>query len=509
GLTTNRGMAPLAKIAHTTGFTFTPAATHHANGARLHTNSWGDDTTTAYNASCVAIDTFERSNEDDLTFFAVTNLSALKNPENAKNLIAVGASQNGAGANSFCSGGAGPTADGRRKPEIYAPGCSIVSAGTSSCNTAQMTGTSMACPAVTGGSALVREYFMDGFYPSGTATPADAFTPTGALVKAIVLNGGQDMTGIAGYPSNQEGWGRILLDDSLYFATDAKHLWLDDVRHSPGGLTTGASAVYSLPVLSASQPLKITLVFCDVAGTNGAANPVVNDLNLTVTEPNGTTVYRGNVFSAGQSTTGGVSDAKNNVERVIRTSPAVGAWTIQLDGANVPAGGPQGYAIVASGDIAPPGTCTGSISTYCTAKFNSLFCLPAIQGTGTPSASAGFGFIVSGSQVLNNKPGLLLYGVNGRAAAPFTGGTLCVASPIKRTPAMNSGGSPPGGGDDCSGVYAIDFNAFTVGALGGTPLVGLQVPGTQVNTQFWGRDNGFQAPNNTTLTDGLEFTQCP
>ncbi|HUR27572.1 MAG TPA: S8 family serine peptidase, partial [Planctomycetota bacterium] len=426
GSTAGRGMAPLAKIAHSSTFTWTPATTHHNNGARLHTNSWGDDSTTSYNSLCVAIDSFQRSNEDDLAYFAATNTSSLKNPENAKNLLAVGASQNGAGANSFCSGGSGPTADGRRKPEVFSPGCNVVSAGTSSCSTASMTGTSMACPSVTGGGALIREYFMKGFYPSGAAVPGDAFTPSGALIKAVEINGAQDMTGIAGYPSNQEGWGRILLDDSLYFATDAVHLFVDDVRHAPNGLTTGGSKIYALPVVSNAKPLKITLAFCDVAGTSGAGNPVVNDLSLTVTEPNGTTVYRGNVFTSGQSSTGGSSDLKNNVERVIRTSPVAGTWTIRVDGVNVPSGGPQGYALVASGDILAPGGCSGSVTPYCVAKLNSLFCLPAIHGTGTPSASTGSGFLVTCTNVLNNKPGLLLYTVGGRAASPFTGGTLCV-----------------------------------------------------------------------------------
>ncbi|HUR28767.1 MAG TPA: hypothetical protein VM509_11315, partial [Planctomycetota bacterium] len=212
----------------------------------------------------------------------------------------------------------------------------------------------------------------------------------------------------------------------------------------------------------------------------------------------------------GQSSTGGSADLKNNVERVIRTSPVAGTWTIRIDGVNVPSGGPQGYALVASGDILAPGGCSGSVTPYCVAKLNSLFCLPAIHGTGTPSASTGSGFLVTCTNVLNNKPGLLLYTVGGRAASPFTGGTLCVASPIKRTPGMNSGGTPPGpGNDDCSGVYSIDMNAFAVGALGGTPLAALQTPGTLVDAQFWGRDNGFVLPDNTTLSDGLEFTQCP
>jgi hypothetical protein len=149
--------------------------------------------------------------------------------------------------------------------------------------------------------------------------------------------------------------------------------------------------------------------------------------------------------------------------------------------------------------------CAPSPVVYCTAKINSLGCTPSIGSTGTPSASASSGFNVTGSNVRNNKAGLLFYGVSGRAALPYQGGTLCVKSQIRRTPASSSGGAPSPA-NDCSGVYAIDMNAFAAGALGGSPLPALGVAGTIVDCQFWGRDPGFAAPNNTTLTDGLEYT---
>jgi hypothetical protein len=143
---------------------------------------------------------------------------------------------------------------------------------------------------------------------------------------------------------------------------------------------------------------------------------------------------------------------------------------------------------------------------YCTAKTNSLGCLPSIGWSGTPSASAGSGFTISGSNVRNLKPGLMFYSLSGPSAASFQGGTLCVASSIRRTLGVNSGGSASG--SDCSGVYSIDFNAFAAGALGGNPHAALQVAGTQIHSQWWGRDPGFPAPNNTTLSDGLRFTIC-
>jgi hypothetical protein len=145
-------------------------------------------------------------------------------------------------------------------------------------------------------------------------------------------------------------------------------------------------------------------------------------------------------------------------------------------------------------------------ATYCTAKLNSLGCSPAMGSTGVPSASASSGFVIRGSNVINNKPGLLFYGVNGPASIPFQGGTLCVAPPVKRTSAVSSGGNPPP--NDCSGVFRIDMNAFAAGALGGSPLPALRVPGTLVHAQWWGRDSGFGAPNNTTLSNGLQYVVC-
>ena len=150
------------------------------------------------------------------------------------------------------------------------------------------------------------------------------------------------------------------------------------------------------------------------------------------------------------------------------------------------------------------GSRNGSIS-YCTAKVNSLGCTQSIYSVGTPSTTASSGFEVRGANVRNQKVGLLLYSVTGRAIQPFQGGFLCLASPILRTPSVNSGGAALPA-NDCSGEYSIDMNSFAQGLLGGTPSPALSVPGTVVDCQWWGRDRGFPPPDNSTLTDALEYT---
>ena len=137
---------------------------------------------------------------------------------------------------------------------------------------------------------------------------------------------------------------------------------------------------------------------------------------------------------------------------------------------------------------------------YCTAKLNSQGCTPMIGSSGHPSAGAPDPFLITAVEVLNNKSGILFYGLNGPLANPFQGGTMCIAPPRRRTAVQNSRGNPPP--DDCSGAFAFDFNALIQG--GGNPNL---VPGVQVNGQYWYRDP--QSPSTTGLTDAIEFTIEP
>jgi hypothetical protein len=139
-------------------------------------------------------------------------------------------------------------------------------------------------------------------------------------------------------------------------------------------------------------------------------------------------------------------------------------------------------------------------ATYCTGKTNSAGCTPYVAFSGHASASSSAPFLVRALDVVNHKNGLFYYGFSGPVATPFQGGIKCVASPTRRLPVLNSGGSPLP--NDCSGVFTQDFNALIQSGV--DPLL---VVGAVVHTQCWYRDPGVAS--STGLSDGLRFQVCP
>lgn len=368
----------------------------YSDGANVYTNSWGDDGTTAYTTWCVDIDQFCWDHEDALVVFAASNLTTLKTPENAKNCLAV--AQSGFSNNQNNSdGGNGPTADGRRKPEITAPGVGIQSAdANTACGTMSSGGTSMATPAVSGYAAITRQYFREGWYPTGTKRPEYGFTPSGALLKATLLNGTVDMTGtddnggsLAAYPSTMEGWGRLLLENVLYFPGDPQNLVVWDIRHA-NGLGTGETDTYTMNVTSNTQPLRITLAWTEPPAAANAAIPTINDIDLRVTAPDGTTFFLGNDFNAGQSRANGTTiDGINNVEMVLVNTPQLGQYVIQVTGTAINQGS-QGYALVATADTQDPPVPTGAQNTLVVRTE-----LPGTNPAGIPSETSATNLVTN------------------------------------------------------------------------------------------------------------------
>jgi uncharacterized repeat protein (TIGR01451 family) len=332
------------------------------DGARIHTNSWHGEPDPQYNQIAVDVDTFIWNNEDNLVLGSSGNVGeAIGPPGTAKNALCVSAAQVFPSQNNFGDGNNGPTPDGRRKPDIFAPGCSITSSnvGTACGTDTRGCATSWATPAMAGAAALVRQYYTEGWFPTGTKQGTNALTPTGALIKATLLNSTVDMTGITGFPgsvagpglTNREGWGLARLNNTLFFPGSARNLRVWDI-HNADGLNTGESRTQQIAVASGAQPLKVTLVWADPPGAVGSDTPVVNNLNLTVTSPDGTQTFLGNVFAGGFSSVGGTADAINNVEMVLINAPATGVWSITVSAPAVNVGNPgQGFALVATADM--------------------------------------------------------------------------------------------------------------------------------------------------------------
>ncbi len=339
-------------------------------GSHISTNSWGTATFGIlgyYDAEARDIDTFVHTNPNELVLFSAGNQGDLGEEtisfqSQAKNIVCVGATGNGStngsgnGDRAFFSS-EGPAADGRFRPHVMAPGYSVVSAegdgmvGTPNRGELALEGTSMSCPATAGGALLIRQYFVDGFYPTGAADPANGFIPSAALMKAALINSGRDLAGgnfvDAHIPDNTQGWGRIVLDDVLYFDGDMRKLIAADNLNVAD---TGFTSTSRILVTSQGQPLRITVVWTDYPGTAGASRALVNDLNLEVTSPSGK-AYRGNIFQAGQaSENDSARDSVNTEECVYIHAPEQGTYIIDVKGQHLRRA-PQKYALVMTGDV--------------------------------------------------------------------------------------------------------------------------------------------------------------
>lgn len=370
-------------------------------GARIHNNSWGDTDAGygEYNLHARQVDEFAWGHPDMLTVFAAGN-DGVEDPEvgvdasklmapgtvlapgTAKNCLTVGAtendrppSENWAGysqltwsalgfetepvASDYVSdnpagiaafSGRGPTQDGRIKPDLVAPGTDIIStrslrAGPARYwsiydeNYAYLGGTSMACAVVSGAAAIVRQYLTE---------VRGASAPSAALVKAVLLAAGEDISPgqyndgrareVGPRPDGAQGWGRLNLEAALAGRHAAPQLQFADVTN---GLRTGERREYRIRVEHGANHLTAALVWSDAPGAPEAARALVNDLDLLVIAPDGRAL-KGN----------GREDRRNNVEVVVIPNPRDGVYRLSVVGHNVPFG-PQPFALVVLGTAEP------------------------------------------------------------------------------------------------------------------------------------------------------------
>ena len=331
-------------------------------GARTHTNSWGSSSASEqskYNSETEDVDDranyFDRyySGRDGLTILFAAgndgpNSGTVSPPATAKNVISVGNHKNrySGSPDVMMSGSSrGPTEDGRIKPDLVAPGgyvrsCRAQEATDTGSSTwtnsyyLEYTGTSMATPNAAGAALMVREYLEE---------VAQRPSPQGALVKSLLVLGAQDI-GSRDIPNKDEGWGRINLRNSLA-PPGGQGIWVDDRSVMSG---TGNSKSYSFNVTQSSGLFKVVLSWSDERGSRFSTAQLVNDLDLEVTSPDGT-VYLGNDFANGRSTTGGTADDINNLEVVLIDSAAQGTWTVKVKDSQHSGSKTQPYALAVLG----------------------------------------------------------------------------------------------------------------------------------------------------------------
>jgi len=351
-------------------------------GAFIHTNSWGlvqTGTLGWYNKDAQDADRFSWNNERHLVIAAGSNTLEHQKPDDntsplvpgvnappgtAKNTLCVAAAKAIPNAMERGSGVDGPTKDKRRKPEIMAVGCGFRTArrGTP-CTVALDTqcATSFATPNAAAAAALVRQYFVEGWYPTGKPGDQLGTTPSGALIKAVLLNSTVDMTAERdgttqkhGYPSNAEGWGLIRLNRALYFAAGPRKLLVNDIPRIIG-MDSYSRRSHSLYVVSSNEQLKVTLVWTDPPPSeHGFQHPNRNLIEVDIEDPHGNE-FMSNNFEFGVTVGDDPTrDLANNVHMFVFDAPAVGEWTVKLrteavqtdeDPRRLP------YALVATGDL--------------------------------------------------------------------------------------------------------------------------------------------------------------
>jgi hypothetical protein len=361
----------------------------YLSGARIFTNSWGT-AANEYDAYAQKVDLFMWTKKDALVLFSAGNSGAggahtVGSPTTNKNGVSVGATLNDHDSWLYYEGetdevygidavagfsSQGPTRDSRLKPDVLAPGFWTTSAtgkfnsSENFCAVQAQRGTSMACPTAAAFALKIRRYFLDGFYPSGARNAADAFNPSGALLKAMLVHSTRKMlysverdthavTDISGtYPSNIQGYGRIDMSAILNFGESAASpisLYVVGAAFNTDPhyvqFSTIGSRTHTFTTTSDTSPIRITLSYTDIPGstlnagfTNGEA--LKNILTVEVTG--------GGVTSTPYLVSGVVRD---NTQVIDLTNPqASTSYTVTVTCSTLVTG-PQPYALVITGKI--------------------------------------------------------------------------------------------------------------------------------------------------------------
>jgi hypothetical protein len=275
----------------------------------------------------------------------------------------------------------------------------------------------MATPVLAGHVGMIRQYFMEGFYPSGSRMLTNAFTPSGSLLKATAIAGAVNMAGVKTSTStvrtnNQactvaqgtkravqkrpyfdQGFGRTQLDQVLYFndVAGSRFLHIASLTNNltsqfDTALANGQTLVYKYCAYpdANNNEIRIVLTWTDPPSSLAASKNLVNDLDLTVSFKGNSILgnSQSNMFNALSIT----RDNLNNVESVYLAAvgPTEGRQDVEVrvQGTAVPMS-PQLFSLVLTGNLAA-GACSDSL----VAGPSSMPLTVGIQGYGNSATSA-------------------------------------------------------------------------------------------------------------------------
>jgi len=223
----------------------------------------------------------------------------------------------------------GPAEDGRIKPDLAAHGQNQQATAP---NNAYMNfgGTSAAAPSLAGIATQLYDAYWD----------LNGGLPESGLIKAVMMNSADDLGNIG--PDFIYGWGRINGRKAVEILENNQYL---DATVSQGGGNT-----HNITVPASVAEVRFMLYWMDPEAAIGSGPSLVNDLNLTVTDPSSNNLLplvldeTPNPITLDLPAVPGVDDL-NNVEQVRVTSPAAGSYTVNVSGFAVPMG-PQKYYVV-------------------------------------------------------------------------------------------------------------------------------------------------------------------
>lgn len=244
----------------------------------------------------------------------------------------------------------GPTDDARIKPDITGNGTGLYSpVSTSVTAYGNYTGTSMAAPNVAGSILLLQQYYNE---------INSAFMKSSTLKGLVCHTADDDGTRLG--PDPIFGWGLLNVKKSaetILAASQGNAMIFEGTLNDGETYTTTFSA-------SSSGPISATICWTDPAGTsqsgtlNSTIPALVNDLDLLVTAPNGTTTYQPWKLMTFSPTSSAITGDNfvDTVENIDINSPSSGTYTITVSHKNTLTSGAQNFSLIVTGSNFTLGT---------------------------------------------------------------------------------------------------------------------------------------------------------